>query len=206
MNTHDDVENVVMSLAPTQFRGQRLLAGTFAPLMSLAFAVFAVVHVYLDRIPGVVYFSLLSVTLAGVTAFAWSNHLREIRRAARQFDGVAYLIAGAYRWAPGKELTAGEKLKQGFMRVKPGLVEFHTGREARIIATYTSGQLARAVILRVMRGMLEPVVRLTFTDGMTYDILLDHAGPEGLLPLRRKHLEEFIADVRSALAPTEPHT
>lgn len=52
---------------------------------------------------------------------------------------------------------------------------------------------------RLLPGTLEPPIRISFTDGMTYDLMLDHAGPRGLLPRRRSYLRDFITDIQVAL-------
>jgi hypothetical protein len=51
-----------------------------------------------------------------------------------------------------------------------------------------------------------PVARLSFTDGMTYDIRLDDAGPKGRLALGKNRLHEFVADVRTTLTPASDAT
>ncbi len=190
-----------MSLAPIQLRGRRLLSGTSAAFLSLACATLGVLSIYFDEGPSTVFMFSMSIILASASAFLWWNHLRAIRRVARQFDGVKYLFFGAYRWAVSDELGKGQKIEQGFILLKPGVLEVRTGVNARTIATYSSGQLAHAAVLRVMGGFMEPVARLAFTDGMTYDIRLDEAGPKGRLALGRNRLHEFVADVRTTLAP-----
>jgi hypothetical protein len=168
--------------------------------MSLALATYGVASIYW-KTPGTALAFGMSVLLAGATAFGWSIHLRKVRRAARDFDGVTYLIFGGCRWEATKEPYEGEKIRQGFVRVYPGSIEIRTGGEAKLSARYETAQLVSAVRLRVMWGLMDPVVRLRFADGMGYDITLDHAGPRGILPLRRRHAEAFIANVRAALEP-----
>ncbi|UIN30345.1 hypothetical protein [Microbacterium binotii] len=59
-----NVQDVMMTFAPTQVRGQRLMAGTMAPFLSLAFAAFAVVNAYIDRFDNVLVSpSCLSLSL-----------------------------------------------------------------------------------------------------------------------------------------------
>jgi hypothetical protein len=132
-------------------------------------------------------------------AVVWSSHLRAVRGAAKGYSGTIHLMYGGCGWSADEEPYDGEKLGQGFVRIVPGAFEIRTGGEATLVARYETGQLERAVVLRVMWGLLEPPVRLTFTDGMSYDIMLDHAGPMGLLPIRWRELDTFIADIRAAL-------
>lgn len=190
-----------MSFAPTQARGVRFLSGTGTAFMSLMCAVLGVMSIYWGKGPNIVFFFGMSIITGSVTAYFWSNHLRAIHRVAQEFDGVTYLFYGAYKWAVSDELGKGEKLGQGFVRLKPGALEIRTGLDAQIVVTYSSGQLAHATVLRVMGGFLEPVARLAFTDSMTYDIRLDEAGPKGRLALGRNRLHEFVAEVRTTLAP-----
>lgn len=190
-----------MSFAPTQVRGARFLSGTGAAFMSLMCAVLGVMSIYWGMGLNIVFFFSMSVIMGSVTAFFWSNHLRAIQRVALEFDGVKYLFYGAYKWAPSDELGKGEKLGQGLVRVKPGVLEIRTGGDARVVATYLPDQLARATVLRVVGGVLEPVARLAFIDGTTYDLRLDEAGPKGRLALGKNRLHEFVADARTTLAP-----
>lgn len=201
-NRTKDVEKVAMSFAPTQARGVRFLSGTGTAFMSLMCAVLGVMSIYWGMGPSIVFSFSMSILLGSATAYFWSTHLRAIQRVARQFDGVKYLFFGAYKWAASDELGKGQKIDQGFILLKPGVVEIRTGRDARMVATYSPGQLKYAAVLRVMGGFLEPVARLAFTDGMTYDIRLDEAGPKGRLALGTNRLHEFVADVRAALRPT----
>lgn len=198
-----DMESVPMSFAPTQFRGQRLLPGMLGPLMFVFFVVFGVIFASRGQVGESVIFLALAALLGSAVVFTWSNHLRVVQRAARGFNGVTYLMFGGCNWTAGQEPYDGGKFGQGFVRIGPGELEIRTGGEAKLVARYEAGQLERAVALRVMWGLLEPPVRLTFTDGMSYDVMLDHAGPRGLLPIRRRELEKFIADTRAALGPSD---
>lgn len=199
MRSPDNVQDVVMTFAPTQFRGQRLMAVTMAPLLSLALAAFAVVNLYRDQLDNVLFFATLSVLLAVATVYIWSNHLRAVRRAAQELSGVSFVMLGARRWAAGVEPHEGEQIGEGFVRILPGLVEIRTGSNAIIVAEYSSGHLERAVTLRVLRGLLDPVARLAFTDGTTYDISVSHSGPRGFLPIRRRDVERLIDAAQMAL-------
>ncbi|UIN30344.1 hypothetical protein [Microbacterium binotii] len=136
-----------------------------------------------------------------MSVYSWSNHLRAVRRAARELSGVSFVMLGARRWAAGVEPHEGEKIGEGFVRILPGLLEIRSGRTATVIAEYSSGQLERAVTLRVMRGFLDPVARLAFTDGSTYDISVNPAGPRGFLPIRQRYVERFVDAVRTLLGP-----
>lgn len=196
-----NVQDVVMTFAPTQVRGQRLMAGTMAPFLSLAFAGFAVVNAYIDRFANVLFFAGLSVPLAAVTVYSWSNHLRAVRRAAQGLSGVSLVMLGARRWTAEGEPHEGEKIGEGFVCILPGLLEIRTGSAATVVAEYSSGQLERAVTLRVMRGFLDPVARLAFTDGTTCDISVSPAGPRGLLPIRQHYVERLIDAVRTLIGP-----
>jgi hypothetical protein len=201
-----DVEKVAMSLAPIQLRGRRFLSGASAAFLSLACATLGVLSIYLDQGPSIVFMFSMSAILGSFTAFLWSNHLHAIQRVARQFDRLKYLFYGAYRWAESDKLGKGQKIEQGFMILTPGMLEIRTGLDARIVVTYSSGQLAHATVLRVMGGFMEPVARLSFTDGMTYEIRLDDAGPKGRLALGKNRLHEFVADVRTTLTPASDAT
>lgn len=194
-----NVEDVTYTFAPTQVRGQRLIAASTPPFGLLAFGAFAVVSFSLNRLPTAVFFFVLAVPLAVLTVYTWSNHLRAVRRAARQLSGVSFVMLGVCRWAAGVEPHEGEKIGAGFVRILPGLLEIRTGSNATIVAEYSSGQLERAVTLRVMKGFLDPVARLAFTDGTTYDISVSPAGPRGILPIRQRHVERFVDAVRTAL-------
>jgi hypothetical protein len=110
-------------------------------------------------------------------------------------------MLGARRWTAGVQPHEGEEIAEGFVRILPGLIEIRTGSNATIVAEYSSGQLERAVTLRVMRGFLDPVARLAFTDGTTYDISVSHSGPRGFLSIRQRHVERFVDAVRTALDP-----
>jgi hypothetical protein len=200
----DNVQDVVMTFAPTQFRGQRLMAVTMAPFLSLVLAAFAVVNAYRDRLDNVLFFTTLSVLLAVATVYFWGNHLRAVRRAAEELSGVSFVMLGARRWTAGVQPHEGEEIAEGFVRILPGLIEIRTGSNATIVAEYSSGQLERAVTLRVMRGFLDPVARLAFTDGTTYDISVSHSGPRGFLSIRQRHVERFVDAVRTALDPARP--
>ncbi len=203
VRTAHNVQDVVMTFAPTQFRGQRLMAVTMAPLLSLVLAAFAVVNAYRDRLDNVLFFTTLSVVLAVATVYIWSNHLRAVRRAARELSGVSFVMLGVCRWAAGVQPHEGEKIGEGFVRILPGLLEIRTGSNATVVAEYSSGQLERAVALRVMKGFLDPVARLAFTDGTTYDISVSLPGTRGFLPIRRRYVDRFVDAARTALAPTE---
>jgi hypothetical protein len=201
MRASNDHKDVVMTFAPTQFRGQRLMAVTMAPLLSLALAAFAVVNAYRDRLDNVLFFAILSVVLAVATVYFWGNHLRAVRRAAQELSGVSFIMLGARRWAAGVEPHEGEKIGEGFVRILPALLEIRVGRTASVVAEYTSGQLERAVALRVMKGFMDPVARLVFTDGTTYDIAVSRPGPRGFLPIRQRYVETFADAVRTSLDP-----
>jgi hypothetical protein len=200
----DNVEDVTYTFAPTQVRGQRLIAGSTPPLGFLAFAVFAVVNFHIDRIPTAVFFFIVAFPLAVLTVYTWSNHLRTVRRAAQELSGVSFIMLGARRWTTGVQPHEGEEIAEGFVRILPGLLEIRTGEDATIAAEYASGQLERAVALRVMKGFMDPVARLAFADGITYDISVSHSGPRGLLPIRQRYVETFADAVRTALDPTRP--
>ncbi len=201
MNRTKEVEKVPMSFAPTQARGVRFMSGTGTASLSLMCAALGAMSIYWGEGPSIAFMFSMSLILGSFTAFVWSNHLRAIHRVAQEFDGVKYLFFGAYKCAASDELGKGQKISQGFVLLKPGVLEIRTGHEAHIVATYSSGQLARATVLRVMGGFLEPVARLAFTDGVTYDFRLDEPGPKGRLALGKNRLHEFIADVRTALTP-----
>lgn len=194
-----DVESVSMSFAPTQFRGQRLLSGSLGPMMLLAAVAFGVVNIYRGETTTAAFFFVCSLVPAGLMAVVWPNHLRAVRRAASVYSGTIHLMHGGCGWSADEEPHDGARIGQGFVRIAPGVLEIRTGGEAKLVARYTTGQLERAVVLRVMWGLLEPPIRIWFTDGMTYDLMLDHAGPRGLLPLRRSYLGDFITDIRAAL-------
>lgn len=198
-----DMESVPMSFAPTQFRGQRLLSGSLGPMMFIAAVAFGVVNIYRGEAATAAFFFTCSLVPAGLMAVVWSHHLRAVRVAARGWSGTIHLMYGGCGWTADEEPHDGEKFGQGFVRIVPGELEIRTGGEAKLVVRYEAGHLERAVALRVMWGLLEPPVRLTFTDGMSYDIMLDHAGPRGLLPIRRSELEKFIADARAALGSSD---
>jgi hypothetical protein len=195
------VEDVTYTFAPTQVRGQRLIAASTPPFGFLAFAVFAVVNFSFDRIPTAVFFSVVAVPLAVLTIYTWSNHLRAVRRAAQELSGVSFIMLGARRWTTGVEPHEGEEIAEGFVRILPALLEIRVGRTASVVAEYTSGQLERAVALRVMKGFMDPVARLVFTDGTTYDIAVSRPGPRGFLPIRQRYVETFADAVRTSLDP-----
>lgn len=48
---------------------------------------------------------------------------------------------------------------------------------------------------------MNPLARLTFTDGTIYDIAFSHAGPKGLLPVEQRYVEAVAMAARSALRP-----
>lgn len=199
MRTPNKVDDVTYTFAPTQVRGQRLIAASTPPFGLLAFGAFAVVNFSLNRLPTAVFFFVLAVPLAVLTVYIWSNHLRAVRRAAQELSGVSFVMLGARRWAAGVEPHEGERIGEGFVRILPGLLEIRAGGAATVVAEYSSGQLERAVTLRVLRGFLDPVARLVFTDGTIYDISVSPAGPRGFLPIRRRHVERFVDAVRAAL-------
>lgn len=196
-----EVEEASYSHAPIRLRGQDLVAIAVAFFAALVCTALGTLGIAWERTVEPVLFFTASTLLVGVPVICWLSHLNLIRHAAKKFDGERYLILGARRWPLGAAPHTGMRIRRGFVRLAPGSFEIRTGRRARLVAAYGSGSLERVTVLRMLGGVMNPLARLTFTDGTTYDVAFSHAGPKGMLPVEQRYVEAFVAAVRTALDP-----
>lgn len=196
-----EVEEAPYSHAPIRLRGQDLVAIAVAFFAALVCAALGALGIAWERTVEPVLFFTASALLVGVPVICWLSHLSLIRHAAKKFDGERYLILGARSWPAGTEPRAGKRIRRGFVHLGAGSFEIRTGRRARLVAAYGTGDLERVTVLRMLGGVMNPLARLTFTDGTIYDVAFSHAGPKGMLPVEQRYVEAFVAAVRTALGP-----